>query len=308
MIDINRPDFMHNAAVKPGHNIFAELGISLLLMVILSVISLGVETAVTFILLTATNFGNQADIMLVPIVSAAIGILSSVLMIVCAVLYCRVFEKRGADTMGFTKKGAVRQYLIGVLAGLAVFAAAYLICAVFGGVKVSDTSADYILSLLPGCVSMLAAGLANAVFYYGYLMVSISRRYSVVTAVIASALLSSLAQVLNYILSELRKYSPSFDLLLLIIVFLSLFLFDAAGMLLMIRSQNIWTAAAFGTVLKLCQLIFTALFTLNANDVITGGYYGILRGTASAIALAAVTAALLYSIKKKGGLLTDKRG
>ena len=51
------------------------------------------------------------------------------------IIYCRCIEKRSFKSMGFIRKNAVLQYIIGIIVGLLMFSACVFICVVQGSLK-----------------------------------------------------------------------------------------------------------------------------------------------------------------------------
>ena len=65
---------------------------------------------------------------------------AEILLTLIVMLYCKVFERRKLSTLGFVKKGMVKQYIAGLVAGAAAFSAVYIICVVTGSVKCEGIS------------------------------------------------------------------------------------------------------------------------------------------------------------------------
>ena len=61
-----------------------------------------------------------------------LALFSTVAMTAVTLLFCRLVQKRRPDTLGFVKRGAGREYLIGLAAGFVAFSAAVLLCVLTG--------------------------------------------------------------------------------------------------------------------------------------------------------------------------------
>lgn len=311
--DIRRPAFME-AAGRKGHNIFAELGISILVF-IASNIALGMVTGVcsTINMFTDPRYlemlaSGTVDFDLIMQIATelpdwlwVVNLLCQIFLTVGCLIYCRCFEKRKSDTLGFVKKGAVPQYLIGAALGVGMFAASFGICALFGSAEITSVAlTGSPLMLVLFFIGYLIQGMAEEVFCRGYLMVSIGRRYSVITAVLVSSVVFALLHAMNTGLTLLALFN--------------LFLFGVFMALLMLRYNNIWIAGAMHSLWNFTQgNIFgvqvsgtntaTSVMTSAADEsmaLINGGSFGLEGGLAVTFILLAGCVFLCISLARKG--------
>ncbi len=321
-LDIKRPAFMEAArnGTKP-HNIFIEILISIAVFIVASI-------PMSFI----SGFGSAVDMLTDPryiemlesgtmdfklIMEIAMdmpewiilaNLLCQIFLTIACILYCRIFEKRRADTLGFVKKGAVPQYLIGAALGIGTFAAAYGLCALFGSIELTDNIGGFsVVTLILYFVGYLIQGMAEEVFCRGYLMTSISRKYSTVTAVLVSSAVFALLHCMN----------PGLTLLALF----NLFLFGVFMALLMLRYNNIWIAGALHSLWNFAQgnlfgvqvsgtVNETSVFSSAADESmawLNGGSFGLEGGVAVTLVLVLGCAFLLVSLKKKGCFVKSEK-
>jgi membrane protease YdiL (CAAX protease family) len=229
-----------------------------------------------------------------------VSLFSTVMVIVTCLVYCRYIEKRKIRTMGFVKKGFIKEYAAGLVVGALMFSAATLICIVTGTftfIGISPTLAWSTLVMF--FLAYMVQGMSEEVLCRGYFMVSVSRRYSLVTAVIANAAVFSCLHLLNPGISTLA--------------FINLVLFGVFASVYMLRTGNIWGAAAIHSAWNFVQgNLFgisvsgtgqtTSLLssTLSSSGtLINGGAFGLEGGLAVTIVLTAGIAAVLLIPKRK---------
>ena len=155
---------------------------------------------------------------------AVLKLFSGIAMLLVVVLFCRKFQKRSFEMIGFVKEHALREYAIGLGLGV-VFAA------VTGGIAVAAGKAKLFTGTAPGMLVLfllgyLIQGMAEELLYRSYLMVTIARRYSMTVAVIGA---------LPYAAGAVE--AP--------LAFLNGMLFGIFAALYLIRHGNIWGIGAF---------------------------------------------------------------
>lgn len=220
-------------------------------------------------------------------------------MIIVVLLFCRFIQKRRIRTLGFTKDGMVKEYLVGAAAGFVIFSVAILLCVVTGALRlegISDTFSVGVFVLF--ALGYMVQGMAEEVLCRGYLMVSFSRRYPIAVAVIVNAVVFAALHLLN----------PGISLLAII----NLILYGIFASCYFIRRGNIWGIGAFHSVWNLVQGNFygikvsglektCTLFassTTEGREIINGGAFGLEGGLAVTVVLV-VGILLLCFVKGK---------
>ena len=317
MTILKKPPFMQEAG-GTGRNIFAELGIAIVVFVaaqsLMGIVqSVGIGLGFFFdpelrklIDETPSDPFAMFNEMMTAITSSLWVIIpmlySNAFLIVSSIFYCKQFEKRKARSMGFVKKGAVPQYLIGILCGFAVFSAIFFICLLMGGVELSGFSEftpEKIGILVLFFFGYLIQGMGEEVFCRGYLMSSISRRYSLTVGVLVSSLVFAVLHLSN----------PGISIL----AFINLFLYGVFSALLMIRFNNIWIAGAFHSLWNFTQGNFYGVSVsgmgsmpsvlvsaqTDAASFINGGAFGLEGGVCTSIVTFTGIVVLYIMIKLK---------
>ncbi len=211
-----------------------------------------------------------------------------------ALLFCRLVEKRPFSTMGFTKKGAVPQYFLGLGVGFVMFSAVVGMSFAMGGISFEGAGGAAAGSLALICGGWLLQGASEEIIFRGYFMTTLLRRHSVVTAVLINAIGFAIAHGGNNGIN--------------LFALLNLTLFGAFISLYVLRTDNLWGACAIHSIWNLVQGNFYGLpvsgmdtggsvmrFSLNAGaDLINGGAFGAEAGIPTTIVLLAGCAVLLF--------------
>lgn len=317
MKDIKKTLFMKEAASGKSHNILVEICIAILLFFIASVaMGLVQIPALTAYLLSNEDYmsmiltGRLDTQKMLSVLSnmpewiMIVMLFAEILLTLIVMLYCRFFEKRKFSTLGFVKKGMVKQYLTGLIAGAAAFSIAYLLCLATGSIKcegiATDISPLYIIGYFMG---YLLQGMAEEVLCRGYLMVSLSRRYHVTLAIAASSLFFAFLHSSNSGLS--------------LLAYVNLFLFGVFASLLLLDFGNIWIAGAFHSIwnfvqgniygvqvsgLNVTNSILSTSYT-DGMEFINGGAFGMEGGLAVTLVFIAGIALLGRHLYKKGAIV-----
>ena len=169
-----------------------------------------------------------------------IMLFSNAAMIFLTILFCVLFQKRTAASMGFVRRKAGLHYLAGAGAGLLLFGAAVLINVLTGSMTIEGISAGFSpLFFLLFLLGFGIQGMAEEVLCRGYFMVSVGRRYPAAAAVFLNSIVFSLLHIFNPGVSILAVIN-----ILLVGIVLSLYF---------LRSGNIWGAGALHSVWNFVQ-------------------------------------------------------
>lgn len=317
MKDIKKALFMREAASGKGHNILVEICIAVLLFFIGS-LAMGFIQIPAMMAYLLSNKDYMSMIMtgrldtqkMLSVMSnmpewiMIVMLFAEILLTVIVLFYCRFFEKRKLSTLGFVKKGMFKQYTLGLIAGAAVFSVAYLICVITGSVKCNGAAKDIVpLYIIGYFFGYMLQGMAEEVLCRGYLMVSLSRRYHVTLAIVASSLFFAFLHSANSGLSP--------------VAYVNLFLFGVFASLLLLDFGNIWIAGAFHSIwnfvqgnvygvqvsgMKVSNSILSTSYT-GGREIINGGSFGMEGGLAVSFVFIAGIAILSYHLYKKGNIV-----
>lgn len=243
---------------------------------------------------TAEYIANIQNEMMLP------SLILTFITTIVAILYCKLIEKRSLYSMGFVRKKAVTDYLIGAGLGVLMLGLALLISFLCGTVKYEGfVLGGGIGLLLLFLLGFILQGMSEEVLVRGYYMISVSARHSILLAVISNSVIFALLHILN----------NGIDVLPLI----NLTLFGIFASLYTLKTNSIWGICALHTTWNFAQgNIFgirvsgietpVTLFSFSLNDegsLINGGSFGLEGGLAVTIVLVLGTIILL-SMKGRG--------
>lgn len=216
-----------------------------------------------------------------------LALLSDIMLIAVVLLFCRVLQKRGPASLGFTRKGMGREYLAGAGFGFVAFSAAVLLCVVTGSLRLEGLSPAFrpgmLLLLLAG---YLVQGMAEEVLCRGYFMVSFARRWPLWAAVAANALAFAALHLANKGIG--------------VLALVNLVLYGVFASLYFIKRGNIWGIGAFHSLWNFVQGNFYGVLVsgnatectlfqstaVEGRELINGGAFGLEGGLAVTVVLA----------------------
>lgn len=224
---------------------------------------------------------------------------SSGFMILASLLYCKLFEKRKAYTLGYTAKGCVTEYLMGAVIGLVMISLPVLVCKLTGCITITVSKDFSPVMVLLFFIAFLFQGMGEEVLFRGYLMTSLARKTNIWIAIIGNSLMFSFFHIGN----------ASFSF----IAFLNIFLFGVFASVFMLKRGSIWAVGAIHSLWNFGQgnifgfnvsgnPKFDTLFEStqqNFGKILHGGDFGPEGGLGvTVILLVALLVALLLPTKR----------
>lgn len=268
---------------------FVTTIVSSLILEIPMILELAKKLLTGYSISSALDFVNSQTFIL-------LSLFVTVITTIGAIIYCTKIEKRRLSTMGFIRKNAVKEYLIGFVIGIGMLAASLLLCVITGTAKISFSggSIGMILLFLFG---YLLQGMSEEVLVRGYFMISLGRENSIGWAVIMSSLMFAMLHIFNAGLS--------------VLAFVNLALYGLLMALYMLKHGSIWGVCAihsawnfvqgnvFGIQVSGMPLTESVFATeLTGSHWITGGDFGLEGGLAVTVVLIAGLA-LVWLKKRK---------
>ncbi len=228
-----------------------------------------------------------------------VSLAASGFMILGAVIYCRAFEKRRPMSLGFNKRGALPEYLIGIIIGAVMISLPAFFCFLTKcvGFQFNDSAAP--LTIVLFFLAFLLQGMGEEALFRGYLLTTLSRRNNIWTSIIMSSLIFAIFHIAN------ANFS--------IIAFINITLFGIFAAVFMLKRGSIWAVGAIHSVWNFMQgNIFGFSVSggpqydsvLNATGegfgvILSGGEFGLEGGLGATIVLiAAILLALLMPAKR----------
>lgn len=159
---------------------------------------------------------------------------------VAAIYYCTKIEHRPMFSLGFCKKGALPEYLIGFVVGLLMYSAAFGMVYLTGDVKLigfnAEASVPMILLFL---LAYIIQGASEEILCRGYYFVSASVSFNVPIAVFASSAFFALLHIGNGGISALA--------------IINIFLFGVFAVLYFLRRGSLWGIMAIHSAWNFAQ-------------------------------------------------------
>ena len=223
-----------------------------------------------------------------------INLFATIAMTVLVMLFCKFLQKRKMSTLGFHKKGWVKEYLIGWGVGFVLFSSAVLLCVLTGSLTLEGISPTFSIgTFLVFVVGFIIQGMSEEVLCRGYFLVSVGRRYSVLIAIIANSVFFAALHLTN------RGISP--------LALVNLTLFGVFASVYFVKRNDIWGICAVHSVWNLVQgnvynirvsgmELSCSLFSseiIEGKELIHGGAFGLEGGLAVTFVLVVGTVILL---------------
>ncbi len=292
---------------QKGLNWALELLIFLALHIVITIAQLIIMFPAQIILLftnkaylTALKTGNMAlaEIGIQEVTNSnaltIVMLFATTMTIVVTLLFCKLIQKRKMSSVGFVKKGFLKEYIIGLLVGFVIFSAAVLLCIVTGSLNITGLSSTFSVGifLLFGLGYMIQ-GMSEEVLCRGYMMISIARRYPLWLAVLLNSLFFSALHLGNSGIS--------------VLALVNLTLFGVFASVYFIKRGNIWGIGAIHSIWNFAQGHFygikvsgieTSCSVLGSvptegRSLINGGAFGLEGGLAVTVVLVLGTVILL---------------
>lgn len=217
---------------------------------------------------------------------AVITLFANISMILIVLAFCKLIQKRNPVTLGFTRKGIVKQYLIGLAAGFLAFSAAVLICVLTGALKLGGITETFKIGMFVLFVlAFMIQGMAEEVLCRGYFMVSLGRRNPMWAAILLNALVFAALHLLNAGIS--------------VLAFINLVLYGVFASIYFIKIGNIWQIGAFHSMWNLVQgnvygILVSGIgvdctvlksTSVEGMEIVNGGAFGLEGGLAVTVVL-----------------------
>ena len=228
-----------------------------------------------------------------------VSLMITAAVIVGFLLFCRYYEKRYFTSMGFTRKHALSQYLIGLGIGAILMVAVVAILAITCSLTFTSMSMSVLPVVLLTFVAYMIQGASEEIMLRGFLMTSIAARTNkVIIGVIVNTVIFALLHLGN------PNIGP--------ISFINLLLFGTFMSLYVLKTKNLWGACALHTMWNFTQGVVFGI-SVSGNDVassifhftankdlwfLNGGGFGAEGGLIVTVILGAALAGLVWWIQK----------
>lgn len=226
---------------------------------------------------------------------------ASLFIVILVVLaYCYLIEKRTPASLGFTRKNAEKNYLIGLLLGFGFISVVFLLNLFTGAIEVSfDFASIQWWYILLSFIGFIFQGMMEEVVCRGFIMNGIASKYGVVSGVIINSIIFALLHASN----------GGFDLL----AGINLFLIGLMFSLLFYYSNSIFIVGAlhaawnftvgpiYGVQISGIPVYSPIISTVGkeSHALMNGGAFGFEGGLGVTLPIVALLLMLTYLIKTK---------
>ena len=209
-------------------------------------------------------------------------------------LYVRFAEQRPLRTMGFVRKHAVRDYLLGMVVAFGLFAACVGLCMATGAMTFGAyTLNGRYLSLALLFVAFLIQGMSEETVCRGFMMTSLGSRCGAVFGVLFNSLFFGALHLLNSGIAPLP--------------IINLVLFGLFMSCLVLKQHSIWMACAIHAMWNFVQGNFFGILvsgnrmgasvfrfdSVPGMSLFNGGSFGMEGGIATTLVLTLATVVVL---------------
>lgn len=246
-------------------------------------------------------FGLMDEIMSrIPAWLSLVMLFATVLATAVCILFCRVIQKRGLSSMGFVRRHAVREYLLGAIVGIVMISAAALLAMASGAYRFTLGKPSYGMIAL-FLLGYFFQGMSEEVLCRSCFMVSLARRNNVWAAIAVSSSMFALLHIFN----------PGFG----VIPFVNILLCGAFFAVYFLKRGSIWGACAIHSFWNFFQGNFYGISvsgtagsdaisvfnaeTLKETKLLTGGTFGIEGSVWCTVVMAAALLILIFVVKPK---------
>lgn len=232
------------------------------------------------------------------------NLFGTILSSIVVILWARFYEKRSMKSLGFTRKNALRDYVVGLIIGFVMFSLVVGINVLTGSMTIENVTANLsgatIGFILIFFIGFLFQGAYEELLIRGYLMVNVGAKHKVITAIAVSSIAFALLHGIN----------PGFSFLAVI----NLILISVFWGLYVICFNNLWGACAMHSIWNFVQGNFYGIkvsgmdiadsvfvsTSVPGKELINGGAFGAEGGIATTIVISIAILILLGYMKKKG--------
>lgn len=232
-----------------------------------------------------------------------VALLTTAFSTIGVIFFCKVIEKRSISSMGMRRKYALKNYGMGALIGFIMFSSVVLINIITGSISYRGINQDISIAILVlFLVAYIFQGMNEEVLFRGYFMVSLTRKKTVITAVIVNSVVFAIFHLLNSGVTVLAV--------------INLVLYGAFASIYVVKMDDLWGVCAIHTVWNFLQGNFygfkvsgsnfcTSLLKMDTNEdmvLINGGNFGAEGGLGVTIVL---TIVILIMIFKKSNSYSE---
>ncbi|WP_346940061.1 CPBP family intramembrane glutamic endopeptidase [uncultured Clostridium sp.] len=292
----NTPSVMIEEAKKAEHkhNPFLNLLISIVLILISQLILI-IPMAIIGIISVIKS--NGLSMTMDNETLALINLFGTGFLIIICILYCKFSEKRNLRSMGLIKKGAFKEYGIGLIVGLIMFSAIVLILMLSGQLSFVSVTLSSLPIIILYFIGFMIQGASEEFLCRGFLLTSIAAKNGIILGIILNSCLFGFLHLFNAGFSILPLIN-----IILVGVFFSVYAYRTDNIIGACAIHSMWNFAQgniYG-ILVSGMNIGPSIFKVNnfSESLLSGGAFGAEGGLACTIVLIISTLLVVFIPKK----------
>ncbi|MFK4878527.1 lysostaphin resistance A-like protein [Lactococcus petauri] len=225
---------------------------------------------------------------------------STLVVIIFIIIYCKLIEGRNPDSLGFIQKNVWKNYGIGLLIGLFFITTVFFLNLITGSINISvDFGSIKWWFIIFSFIGFMFQGLMEEVVCRGFIMNSISSRYSVTAGIIINSLIFAILHGLNPGFGPLAGFNLFLAGLLFSIIF---YYTDSIYIVAAIHTVwNFTVGPIYGVQISGTPAYSAIINTVgkDSNSLINGGAFGFEGGLGLTIPTLLLISFFIYLIKNK---------
>jgi len=272
------------------HNPFLNLLISLVLILVSQLILI-IPMAIIGIISVIKSNGLSMT-MDNPVLNL-INLFSTGFLIIICILYCKFSEKRNLRSMGLIKKGAFKEYGIGLIVGLIMFSAIVLILMLSGQLSFFSVTLSSLPIIIIYFIGFMIQGASEEFLCRGFLLTSIAAKNGIILGIILNSCLFGFLHLFNAGFSILPLIN-----IILVGIFFSVYAYRTDNIIGACAIHSMWNFAQgniYGIPVSGMNMGSSILQISNFSDsLLSGGTFGAEGGLACTIVLIISTLLVIF--------------
>jgi membrane protease YdiL (CAAX protease family) len=279
----NTPSVMVEEAKKAKHQ-FNPI-INLLISIVLIFLSQFLVIIPMFIIsIISLIQSNSLSISMDNQTLSLISLFSTGFLIILCILYCKFIEKRNLRSIGLIKKGAFKEYSLGLIVGLVMFSAIILILFLSGQLSFIDVTLSSLPIIILYFLGFMIQGASEEFLCRGFLLNSIAAKNEIIFAIILNSSLFGFLHIFNAGFSILPLIN-----IILVGIFFSVYAYRTDNIIGVCAIHSMWNFAQgniYGIPVSGMNMGASILQINNFSDsLLSGGTFGAEGGLACTIVL-----------------------
>ena len=222
-----------------------------------------------------------------------INLFSTGFLIIICILYCKFSEKRNLRSMGLIKKGALKEYGIGLIVGLIMFSAIVLILMLSGQLSFVSVTMSSLPIIIIYFIGFMIQGASEEFLCRGFLLTSIAAKNGIILGIILNSCLFGFLHLFNAGFSILPLIN-----IILVGIFFSVYAYRTDNIIGACAIHSMWNFAQgniYG-ILVSGMNIGPSIFKVNnfSESLLSGGAFGAEGGLACTIVLIISTLLVIF--------------